>query len=220
MFNVVRSAEVPPCLAGGKYNHREVVDLLYPMFYGKCYLCERDELADPEIEHFDPHENDPIKKFDWFNLYYACGRCNSLKSNTHKNLLDCCDSSNNVFRMIRCLLPSVPSGAVAVDAMGEGEHVELSNTVKLLQRCYNEDETPLRGITRSALIDSLFAHYTAFLEYRLVLKSKASTRQEREHAKGKMESMLDVRFPFSVFWRWHVIEDDFLAKELEDFMVF
>jgi hypothetical protein len=216
MFNVIRDSVAPACLADGYYNHREVVDILYPMFFGKCYLCERDELCDPEIEHFDPHEKDEGKKFDWNNLYYACGRCNSIKSNTHKNLLDCCDSSINVLRAIKCILPSIPSGIVEVSAMLCPEDGKMSNTVELLKKCYNEGGTPLRGITRSVLMESLFEYYSEFLGYRIAIRNKRSTRAERQHARGRIEAMLDVSFPFSVFWRWHVIEDSYLSEELKD----
>ncbi|MBU6957575.1 hypothetical protein KRR23_07460 [Pseudomonas sp. CVAP len=220
MFNVVRPFPAPACLSEGKYNHSEVVDLLHPMFYGKCYLCEQDELSSPEIEHFDPHEKDVVKKFDWSNLYYSCGRCNSIKSNIHKDLLDCCDASLNVFRMIKCVLPSIPSGSIEVKAMINPEGVKVVNTVNLLHKCYNEDATPLRGITRSVLMERLFEYYTDFLGYRFTLKSKKSTTQERELAKGRIESMLEVGFPFSVFWRWHVIEDSFLSEQLKGRMNF
>ena len=88
MFNVTRPIQAPAPLANNCYNHPDVLSALKPMFHGKCYLCERDELHDVEIEHFDPHMGDDTKKYDWDNLFYSCSRCNSLKSNTHTNLLN------------------------------------------------------------------------------------------------------------------------------------
>jgi hypothetical protein len=65
MFNVDRVAPAPASLNKNQYNTKDVVDILEPMFHGKCYLCEQDELTDPEIEHFDPHKGDVTKKYDW-----------------------------------------------------------------------------------------------------------------------------------------------------------
>ncbi|HBT4986517.1 TPA: HNH endonuclease, partial [Klebsiella pneumoniae] len=97
MFNVVRPLQAPESLASQRtYKSEDVIVALRAMFYNKCYLCEQDSLADPEVEHFIPHENDPSLKFGWGNLYYACRRCNGIKSNTHVNLLDCTLSNNNV----------------------------------------------------------------------------------------------------------------------------
>lgn len=220
MFNTTRSLPAPDCLNHKQYNTEEVVKILHPMFYGKCYLCESDELSDPEIEHFDPHEKNDQKKYDWNNLYYACGRCNSIKSTTHKNLLDCCDSSIDIFRTIKCVLPSTPDSPINVIAMQEAGNQKTKNTVALLEKCYNEDNTALRGITRAALIENLFDHFTDFLEYRRMLKNKRSTDDEKRHAKGRIEAMLKVSFPFSVFWRWHLLSDSFLSNELQDLIDF
>ena len=220
MFNTTRSQDVPECLNKNQYNTKEVVDLLEPMFHGKCYLCEQDELSDPEIEHFDPHKGDLNKKYNWDNLYYSCGRCNSIKGTTHINLLDCCDKNINVFKEIKCLLPSVPDGNVTVTATSNNHEIKSKNTIALLEKCYNETGTPLRGITRTVLMEDLFAHYTEYLSYRVSLRDKRTSDEEKAHAKGRLKSMLKVSFPFSVFWRWHLLSDSFLKKELKDHIDF
>lgn len=215
MFNTIRSADAPVCLNTARYNTKEVVDILEPMFFGKCYLCEQDELSDPEIEHFHPHEGDDSRKFDWNNLYYSCGRCNSIKSNIHKDLLDCCDPNIDIFRAIKCLLPSYPDGLVTVEASVNFTDIKTYNTVKLIERCYNEKNTALRGITRSVLMEKLFGHFTAFLINRAAIIDKRSTGNERDHAKDKIKAMLRDDFPFSVFWKWHLINDELLSKKFE-----
>ena len=220
MFNTTRQLAVPDCLNHKQYNTEEVIKILHPMFHGKCYLCEADELSDPEVEHFDPHEKDDQKKYDWNNLYYACGRCNSIKSNTHKDLLDCCDNGIDVFRAIKCVLPSTPDSPINVIAMQGTGNQKTNNTVVLLERCYNEDNTAFRGITRTVLIENLFDHFTHFLKYRGILRNKRSTDDQKKHAKGRIEAMLKVSFPFSVFWRWHLLSDSFLKNELHDLIDF
>lgn len=215
MFNTLRCPDIPGCLNDERYNVKEVVDLLEPMFHGKCYLCEQDELTDPEIEHFDPHRGETAKKYDWNNLYYSCGRCNSIKSYTHTNLLDCCAPDVDVFRRIKCSLPSNPDDPIKVEAVIDPNDVQTTNTVELIDKCYNQANTPLRGITRSVLMEKLFEHYTAFLTYRSTIRNKRSTEDERNHAKNRIVSMLSDSFPFSVFWKWHVLSDTRLHKHFE-----
>lgn len=214
MFNVTRPKEIPACLTNGKYNDKEVVEALYPMFYGKCYLCEQDELADPEIEHFDPHQGDNTKKLDWNNLFLSCSRCNSIKSTTHKDLLNCCRNDIDVFRAIKCLMPSAPDENIQVTAQ-IANNKNIERTVNLLKQCYNSESTPLRGVTRSVLVEKLFTHYTDFLSYRRTIRDKRSTDEEVEHAKKRLIAMLKISFPFSVFWKWHILSDSFLSKEMK-----
>jgi uncharacterized protein (TIGR02646 family) len=221
MFNTDRPFPAPDCLNDKKYNTEEVVNLLHSMFHGKCYLCEQDELSDPEIEHFDPHEGDVNKKYDWNNLYYACSRCNSIKSTTYKNLLDCCDSNTDVFRAIKCVVASNPDDPINIIAMPFIQNPQTINTtVELLRKCYNENNTALRGITKINLVEKIFNHYTDMLIHRRTLRDKKSTKTDKQHAKESIESMLKVHFPFAVFWRWHVLSDSFLATELEDLIDF
>ncbi|TNZ14026.1 HNH endonuclease, partial [Vibrio parahaemolyticus] len=41
MFNVVRTYPEPPSIAKNEYNKDDVLKKLRPMFFDKCYLCER-----------------------------------------------------------------------------------------------------------------------------------------------------------------------------------
>lgn len=213
MFNVERVAPAPASLNRNQYNTKDVVDILEPMFHGKCYLCEQDELTDPEIEHFDPHMGDETKKYNWGNLYYSCGRCNSIKGTRHTNLLDCCDINIDVLRGIKCLLPSCPDSDILIST--QLNNPQANNTVELLNRCYNEKNTPLRGITRVVLMDKLFELHVEFQQYRLTLKKKKYTPQEKALAKDRLTVMIKDYYPFSVFWRWHVLSDSFLREELD-----
>lgn len=220
MFNVTRSPTAPACLSNKQYNTPEVVALLQAMFFGKCYLCEQDELDAPEIEHFDPHKGDETKKYAWDNLFYACARCNSIKSHTHKNLLNCCDPNVDVFRAIKCIMPSIPDHPIQITAMINPQTDEAINTEILLNKCYNESETGLRDISRISLIERIFDYYSKFLAHRQMLKDKESTAQERTVAKERFQAMLKVEFPFSNFWRWHVLDDAYLCRELSEFIDF
>jgi hypothetical protein len=207
MFNVTRPSPRPNC--SRDYRSKEVIDTLREIFYGKCYLCE-DKVSDPIIEHFIPHQGDPIKEHDWNNLYYACHRCNSVKGDTYKDILDCCDNTIDVFRTIKCLCPSIPDHDIIVEAQN-AEDQKTVNTACLLHNCYNLDNTALRGISRGALHERIFGYYCNFIKQRIILKNEMATTFEKQEAIERLKKMTDVAFPFSVFWKWHILSDEFLS---------
>jgi hypothetical protein len=203
MFNVIRPQPGPDC--SKDYRSKEVITALKSMFYGKCYLCE-DEVSDPVVEHFIPHEGDRVKEYDWNNLYYSCHRCNNIKGTT-KGLLDCCDPSIDVFHAIKCLCPSVPNNNIIIEP--QDDSIKTENTACLLDKCYNEDNTGIRGISREALHEKLFDKYCDFIKYRRTLKDKDSLQSEKDDAKEYLKNMIKVSYPFSVFWQWYIISDPF-----------
>ncbi|EGQ8125714.1 HNH endonuclease [Vibrio parahaemolyticus] len=213
MFNVVRTYPEPPSIAKNEYNKEDVLKKLRPMFFDKCYLCERDDIQDVEVEHFIPHKKDTALKYNWENLYYSCSRCNSIKSSTHINLLDCANRFYDVGAMIKCLMPSTPNGAVDVSATSTNPCTQTNNMVKLLEACYNLDNTALRGISRETLMEQMWDHYTELLNARQVLRNKRTGRTDRQKAEEIFEAMLDVKYPFSIFWRYYYLNDPFLIRD-------
>ncbi len=220
MFKVCRPAQAPECSKKTGYNTAQIVEALESIFHGKCYLCEQSDLMDPEIEHFEPHENDENKKFDWLNLFYACGRCNNIKSNRHRDLLNCCDEEPNIFRSIRCIVPSIPDSDILVSSPDNSNDKKTLNTITLLERCYNDQSTSFRRITRESMIEKIFSHYFEFLELRTTIINRASGQTEKGTAIERLRAMLAVNFPFSVFWRWHLIEDRKLYNVMKDHITF
>jgi hypothetical protein len=206
MFNVSRPQPGPDC--SRDYRSKEVVTALRTVFHGKCYLCE-DEVSDPVVEHFVPHKGDAVKEHDWGNLYYACHRCNNIKGEREDPLLDCCDPTTGVFSAIKVLCPSVPGNDVTVQPQDHTE--KTKNTVALLDRCYNENNTGIRGISREALHEKIFGCYSNFIKYRMTINNKDSIESEIKDAKAHLRNMIQVSYPFSVIWRWHVLSDKVLS---------
>jgi hypothetical protein len=211
MFNVTRPQPGPDC--SKDYRTEETVKALKAMFHGKCYLCE-DEVRGPVVEHFIAHKGDKKLKYDWNNLFYACPRCNSIKETTidNKNLTihNCSDASVDVSRAVKCLCPSVPNHDVIVEAQDPSD--KTGNTATLLNSCYNEDNTGIRGISKEALHEKLFDGYFKFINYRRVLKSKDTLDSEKDSAIEHLKKMTDTSYPFSVFWKWHILSDAFLRS--------
>lgn len=216
MFYVKRSTPPPACLSSKKYNTPEVIDILKILFHEKCYLCERDEIQDVEIEHLDPHEGDDALKYNWENLFYSCSRCNSIKSNKHKNIIDCCQEEQ-LGEIIQYYMPPTPNRDVEIIQIQEtNKTLQFENTITLLKECYNNTSTGLRGISRTALLDKMWEHYTLLLDKKLILRNKSTGKTEQEKVKEEIQAMLSIKYPFSSFWRTYCREDTSLLTKYPD----
>ena len=216
MFSVNRTFPAPPSLSNRtSYNSTDVVTILENIFHGKCYLCESADLHDPEVEHFVPHEGDDNKKYDWANLYYACSRCNSIKSNKHKDILDCCSKEISVAKAMQHGMPSTPDDDIKIVARINND--QTKKTAELLHDCFNKRNTGIRSITRSALVESLFEHYTEYLNFRLKIISRKSTQSEINDSKERILNMANKSYPHSIFWQWCILEDNKLLTMYPEF---
>ena len=100
MVKIIRSFPAPGSLAEeakkltGRYDKPDVVERLKKDFHNKCYICEMKGLQDPNVEHLLPHKNGkyPERKFDWENLFWSFGHCNSIKKSCKYDagIIDCC----------------------------------------------------------------------------------------------------------------------------------
>ncbi len=100
MVRITKSCPAPESLRleaqkkHGSYSKPDVVARLKEDFHDKCYICEMKGLQDPQIEHLLPHENGRYadRKFDWENLFWACGHCNRVKNRGKykEGILNCC----------------------------------------------------------------------------------------------------------------------------------
>jgi uncharacterized protein (TIGR02646 family) len=212
MFNVNRPLPGPDC--SHDYYREEVIHTLKNVFYGKCYLCEND-VSDPVIEHFIPHEGNKELEYNWNNLYYSCHRCNNIKGVT-KDLLDCCDASIDVSKSIKCLCSSVVDDDIKIEAQNNDQKTQ--NTVTLLRRCYNENNTGIRSISREFLHESIYEGYYSFLTYRRVLKNKNALSSDKTDALEHLKNMVKDSYPFSVFWKWHIKSDFFLSNHFQELL--
>ena len=100
MIKITRTFPAPASLAleakkqFGKYDKPDVIKQLREDAHDKCYICEMKGLQDPVVEHLLPHKNGkyPERKFDWNNLFLACGHCNGVKNQRKydEGVIDCC----------------------------------------------------------------------------------------------------------------------------------
>ncbi len=115
-------------------------------FHGKCYLCEDDEVTSIQIEHFEPHKNDLTKKYDWNNLFYACGHCNNIKGANFWPLLNCTDQTDQVWESIEIHFTPFPKVTVEISVSETClKQQEAENTRKLLEKALiGKDATAMK----------------------------------------------------------------------------
>lgn len=218
MFSVIRPTTVPQSLTGSNKDYRaqDVVDTLKKMFYGKCYLCERGNISDLQIEHLEPHKGDLVKKYNWSNLFYSCSRCNNIKSHTHTNIIDCSQSGYDVskYLILDCPLTNNKDIKVTIKLSDVQSHRPIEFTLKLLDECYNNTNTGIRGISRSELIKDIqrYSFQLQKLKNELLFPAEPLTQPEIDLKIAKLKAMCSPQFSYSAFWKWAITLDEDLSE--------
>lgn len=149
MIKIERSFPAPSSLAAeaaknnGSYEKPDVVERLKEDFHNKCYICELKNLQDPQVEHLLPHKNGKYhdRKFDWNNLFWACGHCNGVKNQRKydSGILDCCkiDPEQKIIFRLKQNDIELLSTMVVPDE-------ETKRTMELVREVFNLRNTGLR----------------------------------------------------------------------------
>ena len=205
MVLVERSHPAPKSLAiearkqNGKYNKADVVERLRRDFHDKCYICELKGLQDPEVEHLVPHENGRYhaRKFDWNNLFWSCGHCNSVKSKAvySEGVLDCCRQDPE-----QAIRFAIEGNNVNITAFDPGDS-EAMKTAQLATAVYTQNNTGIRTVACKLRMDGLWLQmrilYSSLRKYR-----KNPTRLHRR----TVEALLARESAFAAFKRCYVRE--------------
>ena len=131
--------------------------------HNKCYICE-DKSTAINVEHIVPHLSDLALKFDWSNLFIACGHCNSIKHTKYDDILDPskCDPEEHVALSIYVKDDLIDQ--VQVEALTQDK--ETAQTVELLSLVYNGGSTDIKEIECSNLRNShLMPNVRLFYQY-------------------------------------------------------
>jgi len=130
------------------YRKGEILKTLVEDCHGKCYICE-DKPTAINVEHIVSHRNDTALKYDWNNLFIACGHCNGIKHIKYDGIIDPtkCDPEEHI--------------ALSVDITGNMiEQVKVepltadnstTQTADLLRLVYNGGSTDIKEIECSNL---------------------------------------------------------------------
>ena len=86
-------------------------------------------------------------------------------------------------------------------------------TIELLNLCYNDQNTALKGISRAELIEDLMEGLLNIITYRkqLLHTPEPLTEQEKNNIIEKLKLMCEPDWPFSSFWKWHIYRDSKLS---------
>ncbi len=218
MINLEKSQPAPVSLAAeksrasGTYRTAEVIERLHADFYGKCYICESASLTSVNVEHFVPHREDRDRKFDWDNLFLACGHCNNTKQarSEFDSILKCTDWNDAILASIRFDFEPWPKEQPKFVALIDDERVR--NTAKLLNDVFNGN-TPIKEIESNALRSLLLKE---IMEFRALLHAffeRDTPAPERARLRERIEQHLAPSSAFCAFKIWAIRRRDALERE-------
>ncbi|MFJ4246648.1 HNH endonuclease [Pseudomonas sp. NPDC089741] len=218
MFNATRTYPAPASLAQERsYDSADVYTELRKVFFDKCYICETNDPHDINIEHFFAHEGDVGLKYDWNNLYFACSRCNNIKSNAFNEIIDCCDPEYDAFRSIKLLPPMTPRGK-SVMVSPTNQDPRTIKTSELLVKVFNSDHTVNKRISSEFLRDKVFKQYNLLLDQMDSYFDPLAMADDKNKSIDRMRMLIQKRMPYSAFIRWCILEDNILGPLLVDDM--
>ncbi|EPV5019318.1 HNH endonuclease [Citrobacter freundii] len=206
MFPVQKSKIAPNSLEKKtSYREKDVIEALSHDFYNKCYICEIKDPLVLNVEHFRPHEGDDDKKYDWNNLFFACGRCNNIKRNNFENILDCTDQQTDVLRAIKHTFPTTAYAEI-VNITPMNDDPKTLETANLISKVFNDANTGNKDLTRVFLKKRLMRQYRKFLELIYSYDDEDTLPEEKNEISKKIKNMLRVEYEFSAFLRWSILE--------------
>lgn len=214
MVKIERTPVAPASLAtekakqSGTYRGNDVVQQLHQDFYGKCYLCEIDQLQSVEVEHLKAHHNgaDRDRKFDWNNLFYSCAHCNGVKNRAEyeESILDCCLVDPEEY-----LSQQLVDGHVWVEVLKpEGE-----KTAQLITECFERTNTGIRLIECQTRVDALQKTMNTLFRSLDSYQKRPTPRTLRV-----LRGMLSRSYKFAGFTRTYVREHLKDYPDLEEFV--
>ncbi|MCL2051777.1 MAG: HNH endonuclease [Lachnospiraceae bacterium] len=145
------------------YRTGEILKILTTDCHDKCYICE-DKTTSINVEHIVPHRSDPVLKFDWNNLFIACGHCNNIKHEKYDAILDPtkCEPEEHIALSID--VGDEMIDRVKVESLKTDEDTLL--TAKLLDIVYNGGSTDIKEIECANLRNShLVPNIRLFKQY-------------------------------------------------------
>lgn len=182
------------------WKDEDVVDQLRIDQYGKCYLCERIQITDFQVEHHKSRDNYPELMFEWSNLFWCCSYCNEKKSSLFDNMLN--PVEENVEELVSQSFDFPNAKAVFADTGTPSESVDT--TITLLGRIFNGTRG-IRKIREQQFYDYAISRITLFQDK--VLSWLESKSVETEKA---IIEELDMKSEFLGFKYWLIKSNDTL----------
>ncbi len=216
MIHLPKSQPAPNSLASRQsYRDQDVIERLKDDFKNKCYICEEKEITTLNVEHFIPHKGNVDLKFDWNNLFFACGHCNNTKlaKPDYDNILNCTDPRDEPENWIVYELEPFSIEKVNLKPMvGFESNQRVINTIRLLDSVYN-GTTPLKRLESSNLRAKLQREILDFSKYLNEYYSEDLTTEEKNTCSRIIQRHLQSSSAFTAFKRWIIKNNPKLQKE-------
>jgi hypothetical protein len=214
MFNVTRG-EPPISLANQtSYSSTDVIEALVIIFHNKCYICETKEPLSLNVEHFVSHQGDPVKMYDWNNLFYSCARCNNLKRHWFDGLIDCSNPTIDALRLIRHAPPATPFCPIVIEP--KDDDPRTLETARLINKVFNEDDTGNKKVTSAALRKRVYKRYAVLIEHMNTYINEDSLNAEKDVALARIRHLMSKTQEYSAFLRWPILESPDLLNLVGD----
>lgn len=207
MVKVERSFPAPESLAresekaSGSYAEPDVILRLKKDFHNKCYICEIDQLQDPQVEHLLPHMNGRYRerKFDWNNLFWSCAHCNHVKNQRKYDtgILDCCRQDPEKVIYFR-----LQKEEVEVTAIDQNDSRALL-TAELVKEVFCLKNTGMRVYKSDLRFQELNREMNKLYDNLEELKNKPNSRA----AMRKLRALLKRESRFAAFKRNYIREN-------------
>jgi hypothetical protein len=214
MIHLSKSQPAPISLASKQsYREPDVLERLQNDFKNKCYICEEKEITTLNVEHFIPHKGDIDLKFDWNNLFFACGHCNGTKGKEYDSILNCTDPKDDPENWIEYEIKPFPKEKVKLNPIaGFESNQRVMNTVHLLDSVYN-GTTALKKLESSNLRAKLQREIGDFNKYLKEYYSEDSTLEEKNTCNRIILRQLQSSSAFTAFKRWIIKNNSKLQKD-------
>ena len=199
-FPAPASLEIESKKRTGSYEKPDVIRQLRDDFHNKCYICEMKNLQDPEVEHLLPHKNGKYwdRKFDWNNLFWSCGHCNSVKNQKKYDMgiIDCCKLDPEKVIFFR-----MTENAVAADAKNEND-VSAVVTAELVCEVFNKKNTGLRDCKTEMRFQELTREMNLLYDNLEEIKKHPDSK----FVLRKLKALLRRKSAFAAFKREYIRE--------------
>jgi hypothetical protein len=220
MIYLPKSQPAPICLAeeklktSGNYNSADVLQRLQIDFKNKCYICEEKEISSINIEHFVPHKGNKDLKFDWNNLFFACGHCNNTKLAGFDNILDC-TQTNEVETNIKYSMKPLPKEFVEIQTLTNDD--KTVQTSQLLERIYN-GHTTNKIMEAANLRTKLLKEIRKFNDLLCDYVDDTYSVEDKENIKNQIIRAIGDASSFTAFKRWIIRDNTYFYSEFKDFL--
>jgi hypothetical protein len=144
------------------YRSGIVFDTIVQDCHGKCYLCE-DKPTTINVEHIVPHRSAPSLKFDWDNLFIACGHCNNLKRDKYVNIINPLKVDPEEHIALSLEITDNLVEQIIVEPLSQDTEVKL--TVEFLCHVYNGGSTDIKGVECANLRNRISKELSLFYRY-------------------------------------------------------